>query len=137
LAVAVGVTYAAQYSTVPFGRFPTGIGRPESVAFFAFVRNATDSNAVFVFSKPRALALFTGRSASAPFSPADPCLLWRYFAQIGASYVATGPDAPYFDVAYLHQFVDRYRGDLRPVWQGDGGLAVYQIARNPCAPAPR
>jgi hypothetical protein len=134
LAAAVGVTYAGQYSTVPFGRFPTGVDRPESVEFFTFVRNATDSDAVFVFSKPRALALFTGRRASAPFSPADPCLLWRYFAQIGASYVATGPDEPYFDVAYLHQFVDRYRGDLRPVWQGGGGLAVYRIARNPCAP---
>lgn len=131
LLAAAAVSYGCQYSTVPFGSFPTGVARQESVEFFAFIRSATDSNAVFVFNKPRALALYTGRRASAPFSPTDPCDLWRYFAEIGVSYVATGPHEPDFDVAYLDRFVDRYRGDLRPVWQG-GGLAVYRIERNPC-----
>ncbi len=131
LVAAVAVTYAGQYSTAQFGRFPTGVGRPESVAFFEFIKEGTDSNAVFVFSKPRALAFFTGRRASAPFSPADPCLLWRYMAEIGASYVVTGPDEPYFDVAYLHRFVDQYREDLPLVWQSKD-VAVYRIKRNSC-----
>jgi hypothetical protein len=134
LAAAVAVTYAGQYSTVQFGPFPTGVGRQESVRFFDFVRTATDPNAVFVFSKPRALALFTGRRASAPFRPADPCLLWRYLAAIGASYVVTGPDDPSLDDTYLHRFVHQYAGDLRPVWRG-GDLAVYRVGRNPCAPS--
>ncbi|HEV8303589.1 MAG TPA: hypothetical protein VGQ25_01395 [Gemmatimonadales bacterium] len=133
LSAAAAVTYAAQYSRVQFGGFPTGVARPENVAFFDFVKTATDSNAVFVFSKPRALALYTGRKASAPFDPADPCLLWRYFAEIGASYVVTGPDQPEFDVAYLHRFVDQYPDDLRPLWR-NGEVAVYRIERNPCAP---
>jgi hypothetical protein len=133
LLVAAAVTYGCQYSTVRFGSFPTGVARPESVEFFDFVKSATDSNAVVVFSKPRALALYTGRRASAPYSPRDPCDLWRYFAEIGASYVATGPHEPHVDVAYLDRFVDRYRADLRPVWQGRD-LAVYRIERNPCEP---
>jgi hypothetical protein len=136
LLAAAAVTYGCQYSTVPFGSFPTGVARQESVEFFDFVRSATDSNAVIVFSKPRALAFYTGRRASAPFSPADPCELWRYVAEIGASYVATGPHEPHFDVAYLDRFVDRYRADLRSVWQGRD-LALYRIERNPCVPPTR
>ena len=85
--------------------------------------------------KPRALGLYTGRQASAPFNPADPCLLWRYVAEIGASYIVTGPDEPDFDVAYLHRFVDQYRGDLRLLWH-NGEVAVYRVERNPCAPVP-
>jgi len=135
LSAAAAVTYACQYSTLQFGRFPTGVARPESVAFFEFVKSATDSNAVFVFSKPRALGLYTGRQASAPFNPADPCLLWRYVAEIGASYIVTGPDEPDFDVAYLHRFVDQYRGDLRLLWHSRE-VAVYRVERNPCAPVP-
>ena len=133
LAAAVALTYVGQYSTLQFGRFPSGVGRPENMAFFEFIKSATDPNAVFVFSKPRALALFTERRASAPFTPADPCLLWRYLATIDASYVVTGPDEPYFDVAYLHRFVDQYRDDLSLVWQSSE-VAVYRVERNPCEP---
>ena len=133
LAAAVALTYVGQYSTLQFGRFPSGVGRPENIAFFEFIKSATDPNAVFVFSKPRALALFTERRASAPFTPADPCLLWRYLATIDASYVVTGPDEPYFDVAYLHRFVDQYRDDLSLVWQSSE-VAVYRVERNPCEP---
>ncbi|HEV8264911.1 MAG TPA: hypothetical protein VGQ06_08155 [Gemmatimonadales bacterium] len=137
LSAAAALSYAGQYSTMPFGRFPSGVGRPESVAFFEFVKTATDSNAVFVFSKPRALALFTGRRAAAPFSPSDPCRLWGYLAEIGASYVVTGPalSADEVDAAaeYLRRFVDQYPTDLRSVWRAQD-IAVYRIERNPCAP---
>jgi hypothetical protein len=131
LSAAAAVTYAGQYSTMPFGRLPSGVGRPESVAFFEFVKTTTDSSAVFVFSKPRALALFTGRRAAAPFSPSDPCVLWRYLGEIGASYVVTGPDDPHGDVEYLRRFVDQYPNDVRSVWRARD-IAVYRIERNPC-----
>lgn len=70
-----------------------------SMYIFEYVRTATEPDDVFVFSKPRALALFTGRPASAPFSPADPCRLWGYLREIGASYVVTGPHEPTVDAA--------------------------------------
>jgi hypothetical protein len=134
LLAAVAVTYAGRYSTLPRGRFVEGIAKQESVELFEFVRAATDPNDVFIFSKPRALALFTGRRAAAPFSPADPCLLWRYIAEIGASYVVTGPEALNPDVIHFQRFVDEFQRHFRVV-QANQDFAVYRIEQNPCEPS--
>lgn len=130
------VTYAGRYSTLSYGPLRQGIADPETLEMFAFVRTATHPSDVFIFSKPRALSLFTARTASAPYSPADPRLLWRYMADVHASYVITGPDALEPDVTYLQRFVDQYRGDFQ-LLLANRELSVYRIARNPCVPAPR
>lgn len=131
----VAVIYVGRYSTLPHGRLPQGIASHEGLELFEFVRTATDPGDVFLFSKPRALALFTGRRASAAFSPADPCELWHYIAEIGASYVVAGPDALNADVVALHRFVGEFQSDLRLVLENED-LAVYRIERNPCLPGP-
>ena len=100
---------------------------------FEFVRASTRSQDVLVFSKPRALALMTGRRVSGPYNPANPCEMWKYVSRIEAGYIITGPDPDPFneEAAYLREFVARFEPDLRRVMV-NSSLAVYRIERNPC-----
>ena len=130
---AVLVSYAGRYSTLQFGPLPEGIAKRESRELFEFVNTSTDPTDIFVFSRPRALALLTGRRVSGGYSPADPCRLWQYMREIKASYVITGPEPDPFndDAVYLRRFVSRFGNDFRRV-MANGDLAVYRIEGNPC-----
>ena len=130
----VALVYGARYSTLRYGPLPDGVAAPESVELFRFVKQNTSPQDIFVFSKPRALALFTGRRASAPFTPDDPCRLWRYLTEIGATYVITGPPPGYVDpaAAYLEGFVSRYPRALVRV-MGNQTSVVYRIVGDPCS----
>jgi hypothetical protein len=131
--VVVLVSYSGRYSTEQFGPLPEGIAKKESKELFEFVITATGPNDVLVFSRPRVLALMTGRKVSGGYSPVDPCRLWQYMSDIGASYVITGPARDPFneDAVYLRQFVADFDDDLRRV-MANQDLAVYHIERNPC-----
>jgi hypothetical protein len=132
---AVLVSYAGRYSTLQFGPLPEGIAKRESRELFEFVNTTTDPMDVLVFSRPRALALLTRRRVSGGYSPTDPCRLWQYMREIGASHVITGPDPDPFngDAVYLQHFVSQFHDDFRRV-MANGDLAVYRIERNPCPP---
>lgn len=130
---AVGVIYVSRYSTLPTGRFPRGVADEHSAQLFEFVRTATAPSDVFIFSKPRALSLFTGRRASAAFSPADRCALWQYMREIEATYVVTGPGALNPDVVYLQRFVEEFQPNFRLVLRNPD-VAVYRVQRDSCVP---
>ena len=132
---AVLASYACRYSTLTFGPLAEGIAKQESRELFEFVRIATNPDDVLVFSRPRALALMTGRRVSGGYSPDDPCRLWQYIREIGATYVITGPAPDRFngDALYLGQFIARFGDDLRRV-MANRDLAVYRIHRDPCRP---
>jgi hypothetical protein len=125
----VTLSYGARYSTLEFGPLPHGVATEEGVELFEFVKASTKAGDVFVFSRPRALALFTGRRASGPFGPADQCELWQYMEEIGASYVVTGPASDPFngDAVYLQSFVSRFRDDFTQV-MANREVAVYKSA---------
>ena len=131
LAVVVALLYGAKYSTMRFGPLAEGVATAESVELFEFVKQATPPEAIFVFSKPRALALFTDRRASAPLIADDRCRLWRYIAEIGAGYVITGPLVSNEEAAYLERFVASSPSAFQRV-MGNNDLAVYRIIGNPC-----
>jgi len=135
---AVTLSYAARYTTLQFGPFPHGVATAESGELFHLVKTSTTPGDVFLFSKPRALALFTGRRASAPFIAADPCDLWRYMKEIGVSYVVTGPESDPFNrgAVYLRRFVSRFADDFTLV-MSNREVAVYRVARDPCTPGRR
>jgi hypothetical protein len=130
---AVMLSYAGRYSTLSFGPLAEGIAKRESLQLFEYVRDSTGPHDVLVFSRPRALALFTGRAVSGPYRPADPCELWQYIREIGASYVITGPvpDAWNADAVYLQDFVSRFRDAFQPVMV-NRDVSVYRIKGNPC-----
>jgi len=136
LLAGVGVSYAGRYSTLSFGPLAEGISKPESVQLFEFVRDSTAPTDVLVFSRPRALALFTGRRVSGGYRPGDPCELWRYLREIGASYLVTGPEPEVWntDAVYLRQFVSRFGRNFRPVMT-NRDFGVYRIQGDACAPS--
>jgi len=128
----VALVYGARYSTLRYGPLPDGVTAPESVELFRFVKQNTAAQDIFVFSKPRALALFAGRRAAAPFTPDDPCRLWRYITEIGATYVITGPDGVSQEAVYLERFVSRYPRALVRV-MGNQTSVVYRIVGDSCS----
>ena len=127
------LVYAARYTTLRFGPMTEGVATAESEALFRFVKTSTAAGDVFIFSKPRALALFTGRRAAAPSIEAEPCELWRFMLQIGATYVVTGPAAVHDDatVGSLDQFVARFPQSLQLVMRNDE-IAAYRVVGDPC-----
>ncbi len=130
LFVLVGVTYVARYSTLPFGRVQGGIGKPESVQLFDFVRTSTRRDDVIVFSRPRALSLFGERTVTPPSPSADPCALWRYIRHVRAGYLVTGPGAANEEAKYLATFVRDFAPNLREVMR-NADVAVYRVESAP------
>jgi hypothetical protein len=122
----VALTYGGRYATLRYDRISPGVSDPETLELFAFVKTATAPQDVFLFSKPRALALFTDRSAAAPLNSTDPCRMWRYIAEIHASYVITGPDALNPDVVAFGAFVSQFRNAFRQTL-ANGEVAVYRV----------
>jgi hypothetical protein len=124
------VSYASRYTTLD-GQRTGGVDQPQSLAVFAFVVDSTAPGDVFVFDKPRALSLFTGRRAAAPFAPPDPCDLWRYMDEIHAGYAITRVDPASADATYLQHFVARFPHDFQRVMR-NRELAIYRIDGQPC-----
>jgi hypothetical protein len=126
-------SYAGQYTRMEFGSLREGIGKAETVALFDYVRGHTAHDDVFVFQKPRALALFTGRKASALHTPASDQELWAYLGRVHATHVVV---SPLFADNYrlLRPFVQRNTERLREVYE-NGDFSVYRIEANPTASA--
>jgi hypothetical protein len=130
LLAAVAVTYIARYSTLPFGHLQEGIAKPESVELFDFVKASTRRDDVLVFSRPRALSLFSERTVTPPSRSADPCGFWRYIQRVGANYLVTGPGMANEEAKYLAYFVRDFARNLRQVMQ-NADVAVYRVESAP------
>lgn len=133
LIAVVGVTYLARYTTLPMMRVPDGIAKRESVELFDFVKASTHSDDVIVFSRPRALALFTGRTVTPPPRSGDPCRLWSYMQNVRATYLVTGPGAANEEAASLARFAREYAPNLRELMR-NADVAVYRVdsVPSPC-----
>jgi hypothetical protein len=121
----IGLAYAARYTQMDFGAIREGIGDPEAQAVFEYVRQQTPPGAVFIFQKPRALALFTSRSASAYDADADDATLWEYFQSIHADYVIVARDFK-DDGQTLAPFVARQTHGLGLVYT-NADFEIYRI----------
>jgi len=134
----VSFTYIARYSTLPFGRLQEGIGKPESVQLFDFVKTSTSRDDVIVFSRPRALSLFGERTVTPPSRSTEPCDLWRYIRHVRAGYLVTGPGAANDEAKYLATFVRDFAPNLREVMR-NADVAIYRVESAPatCVEVPR
>jgi hypothetical protein len=119
------VSYATKYTTLDYGCIREGIGKKETVELFDYIKKNTQKADIFIFQKPRALALYTGRKASVYHCPEDYRDLWRYFWDIKASYVIVGEPFD-TDRAYLSLFVERYRNNLEEIYSNQD-FKVYKI----------
>lgn len=80
------ITYAANYQTY-LHQQNHGITSPETIALVDFIKKSTPEDSVFVFQKPRTLALLTRREVSAkPGNRGDEFLV-KYMTAIGADYL--------------------------------------------------
>jgi 4-amino-4-deoxy-L-arabinose transferase-like glycosyltransferase len=131
LAAGVGVTvlaaWVALYTRVDFGPMRHGIGRPETQALFQHIREQTPPQAVVLFSKPRALALFTGRRSSpAQEPPATDRELWDHLRRIRATHFVVSQPFPETD-GLLRDFADRNADRLERVFH-NRHFTIYRVA---------
>lgn len=107
--VAIFASYVARYTKLDYGPVTLGIAKSETRQLFDYVKNETGENDVFLFRKPRALALFTGRKATIWHPEPDDEKLWSYFRQISATYLILGPKyfETYYDQGFISKFVNR------------------------------
>ncbi|HEV2148751.1 MAG TPA: hypothetical protein VGR37_15205 [Longimicrobiaceae bacterium] len=110
-------------------RHPSWVGTASGDAadLYRYVRSHTGPEDRFIASRPRALALFAGRSAAPPPRRADDSTSLAYLARGGMDYVVvrTGQD----DARAL---VERNPASFRPVY-ANPGFALFRIAATPHA----
>lgn len=122
IALVIGTTYGAKYTTVNFGPLADGVETPSARDLFEWVRRTTSPADVFVAQKPRALALFTGRRASVFHRGTEDGQTWRFFDQIGARYVVVNLKG---DRDGLLRFVERNPKQLSSVYS-NADFRVYR-----------
>jgi 4-amino-4-deoxy-L-arabinose transferase-like glycosyltransferase len=128
LAATVLTAYVGLYTRVEFGTLQHGVEQPEAQALFEYVREKTPADAVCVFSKPRALALFTGRRASPAQTPASDQELWHHLRGINATHFVVGRPFPESD-EFLQAFADRHADQFREVFR-NRHFTVYRIVES-------
>jgi hypothetical protein len=131
LTAVVLTCYGGRYTQMEWGPRREGIGKAETTALFDFVRTRTEPDAVLLFQKPRALALFTGRRASAHHTPPSDRDLWQYLDAIGATHVVVGRVFPESH-AFLAPFVARHPDRLQAVY-ANPDFTVYRVRTPPTA----
>lgn len=118
----IAATYLAQYSRAEYGAFTEGIAMPTAQELFAYISRQTPKDAVYIFRKPRVLALFTDRRVGGYHRPVSDQELLDYFASLGVDYIITSP----LDEAYFTEFVRRHRAAWNMSF-ANADFTVYQI----------
>ena len=122
-------SYVAKYSTVTLGTIADGIADAETQALFAFVSQSTHPADVFVFFKPRAFALFTGRQASAYHITREDREFLAYLRQIAATHIIVSGN----DEAWWREFPARHAENVALLY-ANSDFRVYRLLETPHAP---
>lgn len=125
LIAAILATYGARYSTMDFGPIKEGIAKEESQELFRYVQEHTQKDAVLVFFKPRALALFTGRMSSSYHKPPQMEELLDYIWKINANYIIISPQ----DRDYLSRFIKTFPNHFQLEF-ANSDFILYRINAN-------
>lgn len=123
LVLVILLSYSGQYSRANYGPLREGIGRESSAQMFNFIVSNTDPEDTFICRRPRALALFTGRSAAAYRPGQDGGELWGFVRAIGAKYLVIGP----FDSADIVTFIAQHRNNLEVIYT-NADFKIYSIS---------
>lgn len=110
--VALLASYLGVYSKTSFGPFDSGVETPQSIALFNYIKSSTRPGDVIIYSRPRALALYTDRKAAGYSALENEQFTINYSSYLGASYflVGTGDN-------YLRLLVKRYPADFVLVYK--------------------
>lgn len=113
LALAMLLSYAGWYSRMDLGAIHNGVNSPQATALFDWVQQQTDRNDLFLFQKPRAFALYTGRRALAHHAADDPQRLAHTIHKHGVTHLVVYHSSPF------------------PVFQKSGRLVETLLAGEP------
>ncbi len=122
LLVMIASAYIGKYTRIDYGPFSEGIHTSGAVTLFQYVQHNTHNDDVFIFQKPRVLALFTGRQTSGYSPTSSDRELWEYFQEIHAAYVITG----LFDSESFLRFIDQHQRNFQPVFSNTD-FCIYKI----------
>jgi hypothetical protein len=117
--------YGLRYSSMDTSPIGEGLGDPAFVGVSAYIRGQTPEGSVFVFAKPRLLALTAGRRVSAYHEPAADTDLWTYFSSISAGYVLVNRDFAH-DRDYLEPLLLRQPARVRET-HVEGSFHLYAL----------
>jgi 4-amino-4-deoxy-L-arabinose transferase-like glycosyltransferase len=115
-------SYLSFYWKADYGPITHGIEKKESVELFEFIKNKTARDDIIVFTKPRVLALYTGRRASYNQSIDDNESFIEFLETLGASYVAVG----ILDRPIRRELVEKNKARLSKVFS-NADFSVYKI----------
>jgi len=117
--------YAACFSRIPAGPIRSGLGDPIFLQVCRYINSQTPPGSVFVFAKPRLLALATRHQAAAYHQPPTDGELWNYFRTIGVRYVLVNREFE-DDRAFLEPLLLRRPSAVQPIY-GQGTFELYQL----------
>jgi hypothetical protein len=130
LAAALLLSYAGKFCLLEVGPVRQGVSAPEAVALFDWIKERTRPEEVFLFQKPRALALYTRRKAIALHQPDGEEQLWRFVHKAGITHiiVCASPNVEGFQNSrkLLWPFVERHGDEWERVYENPG-FHVYRL----------
>jgi Dolichyl-phosphate-mannose-protein mannosyltransferase len=108
-------SYVGVYSKTDYGPFAQGLGDSRFTELTEYIKTATAKESIFLFAKPRLLALVTDRRASGYQDPRKEDELWSYCSEIGVNYIIVS-DTFDRDRHILDPFVAAYRDRLEEIY---------------------
>jgi hypothetical protein len=121
----IAVPYIQAYRHADFRTIPESTGMPEFNELCQAVRDRTTPDDVLIYYRARALALYTGRTASAYNFHGTEEELWEYARRIHATYLIT-TDAFNEDQGFLFSCAQRNSSRLQVIYQNPR-FALYRI----------
>ena len=119
--------FFSEYLVLMKDRGPEGVGSANARLLWRAVERNTDSSAVVVFQKPRALALFTDRHTTGMQRSGDDRDLWDYLSRVGASFAILGPsDSNFVYQARLRRLIAEYPGRFQLIYRNPD-FSLYRI----------
>jgi hypothetical protein len=130
LALSMLLSYADWFRDLDAGPIRNGVNTPEAVALFDWIKNKTDPQDIFLFQKPRAFALYTGRRSLAHHKADDPPRLARTLRQYDVTHVVVHPSSP-FDLfqnssRLVEALLAEEPSDFETVYENPG-FRVYRL----------
>lgn len=131
-ACAVLVLYGVDYARFNWGPIQEGVGDPQFVQLCDYIRQHTGSKDVFLFRKPRLLALMIGRTSSVYPMHLDrePTAdeIWNYAQKIHARYLIV-PSVPNADVSSTNDVLAAFQRNYGSHLQLTFDLPRYHLYR--------
>jgi hypothetical protein len=133
LAAALAVTYAVNYARTDWNIGQVGVTNPDFQSLCQYIANNTAPGDHFLFRKPRALTLFTGRAAAVPNTVPDDEKAWELIHQVKANYLVVSniPAGVFqYDRSALKPFVEHHPEAVQQVYQNPT-FTLYRLTRTP------